>query len=225
MALFSLLTRVDKRRQRTPSSAVSNLSPGRITLGYAVVAILWIAFSDQAVTYLGLDPVVMTIKGVFFVLVTASLLYFTIRRLVQAVQLTSQELRNYVDHAGDALFVQELEHRTIVDVNRQACDSLGFTRQELIGKTPLFFHLDSDRAGIQSAAERAAAGETVFDRHWHRRKDGSLFPAEIQTSVFWYGRAPLPAEGCPGHLVTACGPKNSATGCGNSRRILRTSTG
>ena len=91
-------------------SRVSSLSPGRIALGYAVIAILWIAFSDAVVTFLKLHPIVMTIKGTLFVLVTASLLYFTVRRLVQAVQRTSQERddernRGKKDevHAGDAL--------------------------------------------------------------------------------------------------------------------------
>ena len=74
-----------------PNSRVSSLSPGRIALGYAVIAILWIAFSDAVVIRLYLPPAVMTIKGIVFVFVTASLLYFTIRRLVQFVQLTSQE--------------------------------------------------------------------------------------------------------------------------------------
>ncbi len=40
-----------------PSSRVSSLSPGRIALGYAVIAILWIAFSDAVVTHLKLHPV------------------------------------------------------------------------------------------------------------------------------------------------------------------------
>jgi len=94
--------------------------------------------------------------------------------------------RTFVDHAGDALFVQDLERRIIVDVNRSACESLGHTRQELIGKTPHFFHLDSDRAHMESVTERAAAGEAVFDTHWHRRKDGTLFPVEVHTSLVSY---------------------------------------
>src|SRR5271169_5788288 len=69
----------------------SNLSAGRIALGYALIAILWIAFSDAVVSYLKLNPFLNTIKGSLFVFVTASLLYFTIRRLVHAVQQTSQE--------------------------------------------------------------------------------------------------------------------------------------
>jgi C4-dicarboxylate-specific signal transduction histidine kinase len=40
---------------------------------------------------------------------------------------------------------------------------------------------------MESVTERAAAGETVFDRHWHRRKDGSTFPVEVHTSLVSYG--------------------------------------
>ena len=95
--------------------------------------------------------------------------------------------RTFVDHAGDALFVYDLEQRTVVDVNRSACESLGYTRQELIGKTPLAFHLDSYQPEMESVAERAAAGETVFDTHWHRRRDGTVFPVEVHTSLVSYG--------------------------------------
>jgi PAS domain S-box-containing protein len=94
--------------------------------------------------------------------------------------------RTFVDHAGDALFVQDFELGTIVDVNRQACESLGYTRQELIGNTVLALHLDSDRAGLEPVAEPAAAGGTVVNTHWHRRKDGSVFPVEAHTTLVWY---------------------------------------
>src|SRR5271165_294204 len=110
-----------------------------------------------------------------------------LKRAEEALRESETRFRTFVDHAGDALFVQDLEQGTIVDLNRAACDSLGYTRQELIGKTPLAFHLDSDRAGIETATELAAAGETAFDRHWHRRKDGSLFPVEVHTSLVSYG--------------------------------------
>ena len=83
--------------RRMPYSRVSSLSPIRIALGYAVIATLWIAFSDAVVTRLNLPTAVMTIKGTVFVFVTASLLYFTIRRLVQAVRLTSEALRERAD--------------------------------------------------------------------------------------------------------------------------------
>ena len=65
------------------------------------------------VTHFKLDPAVMTIKGAVFVFVTASLLYFTIRRLVQAVQLTSLEGDETRKQAEEALRRLNRELRAI----------------------------------------------------------------------------------------------------------------
>ena len=105
----------------------------------------------------------------------------------KALREGETRFRTFVDHAGDALFVYDLEQRIVVDVNRSACESLGCSRQELIGKTPLAFHLDSYQAEMESIVERALAGETVIDRHRHRRKDGAVFPVEVHTTVILYG--------------------------------------
>ncbi|MGA8581210.1 MAG: PAS domain S-box protein, partial [Bryobacteraceae bacterium] len=109
------------------------------------------------------------------------------QRAEETLREGETRFRTFVDHAADALFIYDFEQGTIVDVNRQACESLGYTRQELIGTTAVAFHLESDRAQMESLAERAAAGETVIDTHWHRRKDGTLFPVEVHTSQYWYG--------------------------------------
>jgi PAS domain S-box-containing protein len=108
-------------------------------------------------------------------------------RAEEALREGETRFRTFVDHAADALFIYDFEQGTIVDVNRQACESLGYTRQELIGTTAVAFHLESDRAQMESVAQRAAAGETVIDTHWHQRKDGTLFPVEAHTSQYWYG--------------------------------------
>jgi PAS domain S-box-containing protein len=109
------------------------------------------------------------------------------KRAEEALRESETRFRTFVDHAGDALFVYDLEQRTVVDVNRSACESLGYTRQELIGTTTLAYHLDGYEAEMESIAKQAAAGETVFDTHWHRRKDGSTFPVEVHTSLVSYG--------------------------------------
>jgi PAS domain S-box-containing protein len=109
------------------------------------------------------------------------------QRAEEALRESETRFRTFVDHAPDALFIYDFEQGTIVDVNRQACESLGYTRQELIGKTPLAYDRKVDRAATESIAERTAAGETVIDTHWHQRKDGTLFPVEAHTSQYWYG--------------------------------------
>jgi PAS domain S-box-containing protein len=105
----------------------------------------------------------------------------------EALREGERRFRTFVDYAADALFIYDSEQGMIVDVNRQACESLGYTREELVGTTAAAFHLDSERAQMESVAQRAAAGETVIDTHWHRRTDGTLFPVEVHTSQYWYG--------------------------------------
>ena len=110
------------------------------------------------------------------------------KRAEQALRESEIRFRTFVDHAADAFFMLDFEQGTILDVNRCACESLGYTREELIGTAPLAFDVELNRATLESIAKQAAGSETVLlERHWHRRKDGSVFPVEVQTSVFWHG--------------------------------------
>jgi PAS domain S-box-containing protein len=109
------------------------------------------------------------------------------KRAEEALRESETRFRTFVDHAADALFIYDFDQGTIVDVNRQACEGLGYMRDELIGTTAAAIHVDSEQAHLESVARRVAAGESVFDTHWHRRKDGTLFPVEAHTSQYLYG--------------------------------------
>jgi PAS domain S-box-containing protein len=144
---------------------------------------------DGTIRYLyGLGHPVLNTNGDVVEVVGTTVDITERKRAEQALRESETLFRTFVDHAEDAFFMLDLEQRTIIDVNRCACESLGYTREELIGKTPLAFDVNLDRTTLESIAAQAAAGGTVlFDRHWHRRKDGSLFPVEVQTSAFWHG--------------------------------------
>lgn len=96
--------------------------------------------------------------------------------------------RTYVDHATDALFVHDAEGR-LIDVNRTACDSLGYTREEMIGKVPGDF--DPARARetnfLSGLHNRLDHDEVVTFETAHLRKDGTTFPVEVRIRPFWYG--------------------------------------
>src|SRR6202011_1061198 len=57
------------------------------------------------------------------------------RRAEEGLGESEQRLRTFVDHATDAFFLLG-DKGAILDVNRQACERLGYTRNELLGKTP-----------------------------------------------------------------------------------------
>ena len=108
------------------------------------------------------------------------------QRAEEALRENEMRFRTLVDHVADAIFVYDFEQGTIVDVNPQACGSLGYSRQELVGEGWMGFHLDADLSALEAVAQRAAAGETVIDTHWHRRKDGTVFPVEVHTTLILY---------------------------------------
>ena len=109
-----------------------------------------------------------------------------LRRTEYELRASETRFRTFVDYASDAFFLLD-EQSTIVDVNRQACDSLGYTREELIGMTPADFDVGLDAASTQRVRQRLAAAETLTFETRHQRKDGTVFPVEIRSAQFEQG--------------------------------------
>ena len=87
-----------------------------------------------------------------------------------------------MDHATDALFVQDEQGR-VVEVNRR--ERLRYTREELIGVTRTSFDPGVDAAFIQRIDARLDAGEISAFEISHRRKDGTMFLVEVRVRPFW----------------------------------------
>jgi two-component system, sensor histidine kinase and response regulator len=109
-----------------------------------------------------------------------------VKLVEEALRQSEQRFRTFVDHATDAFFLQDA-HGVILDVNRQACASLGYAREELVEKTPADFDPDMTPAMIEELGRKLDAGETVAFESHHRRKDGTIFPVEIRGRAFWEG--------------------------------------
>jgi len=103
--------------------------------------------------------------------------------MLRRLQESEARFRTLVDHATDAFFLHD-EDGTILDVNSQACASLGYARDELIGMHPKDFDPDINDARLKSIMERLDAGEIVVFETRHRRKDASVFPVEIRVRPF-----------------------------------------
>jgi PAS domain S-box-containing protein len=108
------------------------------------------------------------------------------RHAEEELRATEARFRTFVDRATDAFFLLD-DQSTVVDVNRQACEGLGYARDELIGMHPRDFDAALDEPSISRLAERVGGGETVTFETRHRRRDGTVFPVEIRSGMFHQG--------------------------------------
>lgn len=105
-------------------------------------------------------------------------------RNLTAQKRAEERLRVFLDQATDGFFLHDASG-AVIDVNQRACEMLGYTREELIGTTPLDFDTNLDRQVAASLHRRLAAGETVIAESRHRRKDGTTYPVELRIRAVW----------------------------------------
>jgi two-component system, sensor histidine kinase and response regulator len=105
----------------------------------------------------------------------------TERKEAEAARRASEErFRKLVEHTTDGIFLTDARTTVILDVNRRACESLGYTRDELIGLTVSDIDVDYPREVLDRLFPAIVGGDvqTLYGRH--KKKDGSLFPVEVR---------------------------------------------
>ncbi len=173
---------------------------------YTLIGSLWILFSDSLIGYITQNPELLerisVLKGLGFILITAFFLYHLINlhsrrtsaansRLASSMQRLQSankklELTDFsVDNISDAIQWITTDAR-LWNVNRAACDMLGYTREELLSLSlaEIDPYFDLDRWQIHLQAIKASG--SIQHQRFHRAKDGRVFPVEITSNYFEY---------------------------------------
>ncbi len=96
-----------------------------------------------------------------------------------ALKASEQRFRLLVENAADAFFLHD-EEGNILDVNQQACNSLGYSREVLLTMKVPDVSEDFELEGVLALLQQLRAREIVTTEDRHRRKDGSIFPVEVR---------------------------------------------
>ncbi len=113
-----------------------------------------------------------------------------VRAAEAALRQSERRFRALVEQAGDAFFLHTAEGQ-IVDVNRQACASLGASRETLLGMTVAQIEQNFDPEQVRQLMSSLTPGQILTLQGCHRRLDGSTFPVEIRLSRLDLEGAPL----------------------------------
>jgi len=109
------------------------------------------------------------------------------RRKAQAALWQSEaRFQKLIDQAADAFFLLDLSGR-ICEANQQACDSLGYSYEELVSLSGRDLRYVGDSDVLQRAYAKVLAGQTMTVEYRQHRKDGSLFPVEARMSLIEAG--------------------------------------
>ncbi|HEY9736939.1 MAG TPA: PAS domain S-box protein [Trichocoleus sp.] len=98
--------------------------------------------------------------------------------------------RTLVEQAADAFFVIDLSGR-LIDVNQQACDGLGYSRQELLALNAADIQPNLSVRELRLLWAALKPGGYLDREGYHRRKDGTMFPVEMRVGMLALGSQPL----------------------------------
>ena len=87
--------------------------------------------------------------------------------------------RSLIDRSNDSLEIIDARTRRFLDVNEKACRDLGYTREELLSMTVQDVNPNASEKALEWIERLCEKTGFALLESVHRRKDGSIFPVEL----------------------------------------------
>ncbi len=114
--------------------------------------------------------------------------------MVMARDLTEQKkadrqiklLSNALDNVRESAFLISPSSGKFLYVNQEACRSLGYSNDELVGKSALDIDPNFTKESLNQNIEELLTSGSITFESCHRHRDGGIFPVEITGTIFEY---------------------------------------
>ncbi len=100
----------------------------------------------------------------------------------KALRESEERFRSFVEQAVDAIFVHDLEGR-FIDVNLKACESVGYTRQELLNLSVSDIDVGINLEHLKKLWQQMAFGLPLTLETVHRHREGSTFQVDARLGL------------------------------------------
>ncbi len=110
------------------------------------------------------------------------------RRAEAALRRSESVLSAIFHHANDAIFLHGLDEHGMpgrfLEVNRLACQRLGYSREELLTMSPRDIDATADAARVPRIMERLRRSGAISFEGAHQAADGHAIPVEVSSALF-----------------------------------------
>lgn len=118
-----------------------------------------------------------------FVLLESVAMAFELFQANRALQLNEALYRNLMENSVDAVYLLS-EEGAVLNVNAVACEMTGYTREELLSLTIDDIDPNYPSKTFVEFWRNKPEGATMLFETLHRRKDGTVFPVEVNGIFF-----------------------------------------
>lgn len=151
---------------------------GPVLLGVILTQVLAVlGIQEFALVYATL-AVAATVVGLCLLTFTA----VPLNRMHELLESSRARTQALIDQAADGIFVADADGR-YTDINDAGCRMLGYTRDELVGKTIADLVDPEYVERLSHHKERLSAGDTDVGEWMLRRKDGIYLPVEVSARI------------------------------------------
>ena len=104
------------------------------------------------------------------------------KRAEAALRESEERFRALVEQAVDAVMVHD-ETGQMLMANARVCESLGYSRDEMLNLHVSDFEMNFDSENIEQNWEKLRSGASMRVDGLHQRKDGTTFPVEVNVGL------------------------------------------
>ncbi len=108
------------------------------------------------------------------------------KRLEERLKESEHKFRMLFENANDAIFIHDFDGR-FIEVNRTACERLGYTREELLNMGLTEIEIPEYAVLVHERIRELREKRHLIFETAHICKDGRVIPAEISSTVIEFG--------------------------------------
>ncbi|MGM0531596.1 MAG: PAS domain S-box protein, partial [Bacteroidota bacterium] len=107
----------------------------------------------------------------------------------ETLRKSEAKFKTLFGSAADAIFIHDLNGR-FLEVNQTACDRLGYTREELLRKSPADIDDPEYAAKVSGRLKKLKQNGHLFAESAHLTRNGALIPVELNSRLIQYEDRP-----------------------------------